>query len=142
VPLPPDADESIRRMLGGDLAVAFGVGQETAYIAIGRDHLAAVNKAIDVSRAEPNKLVPQFEAAISLQPIVALAATHADNPEAQMSLQMMSAALQAGPVGNDHVRVIGQTFLNGQRVRFEAEESALRAVGQVVFMTMMRGMAQ
>jgi hypothetical protein len=142
LPLPPDANEAARKMFGNELPVAFGVGTETAYIAIGRDHLAAVNKAIDASRAEPNKLVPQFEVNLSMKQLIALAATHTEDPQAQMSLQMMSSSLQTDQAGRDHVRMIGETFANGQRVRFEAEESAMKAVGQAMFMAVMRGMAQ
>jgi len=142
MPLPPDANAAMRKMFGNELAVAFGIGPETAYIAVGRDNLATINKALEASRAEPNKLVPQFEVVLSMKQLIALAATHTENPQAQMSLQMMSASLQTDQAGRDHVRMIGETLTNGQRVRFEAEESAMKAVGQAMFMAVMRGMAQ
>jgi hypothetical protein len=142
VPLQLQADETLRRMVGEELSVAIGVGQEAVYLAAGRDPMVAIQQAIAASKAEPNKLVPQMEMEISLRPLVTLAATHAQDPEAQVPLQMMAMSLQAGPPGRDHLRITGDSIPNGQRVRFEAEEGALRAVGQSVFMAVMRSMTQ
>jgi hypothetical protein len=87
-------------------------------------------------------LAPEFELAFSMQPLLALAAAHTADPDAQMSLQMMSMALQNAPAGNDHIRILGETIANGQRIRFQAEESALRAVGQAVMVAAMRAITQ
>jgi hypothetical protein len=140
VPLPPDADESLRRMLGGELSVALGIGQETAYLAIGRDHMAAVQKAIEASRAEPNKSVPQFELALSLKPLLALAAAQATDPDAKTTLQMVGTTLQNDPRGRDHIRILGEAIPNGSRMRFEAEQGAMQAVAQAAFLLQMRAM--
>jgi hypothetical protein len=141
IPLPPEADESVRRLLGGEIDMAIGIGQETAYVAVGRDHLAAVQKAIEASRGEP-QAVPMFELAVSLRPLITLAAAQADNPEAKMTLEMVGATLQNVAAGRDHIRVQGDVIPNGQRVRFEAEQGALQALAQAVLMAQMRAMGQ
>jgi hypothetical protein len=142
IPVEQPADEAFRKMVGQELTVAVGIGQESVYIAAGRDYMSALQQAIDASKAEPNKRVPQLEISVSMRPIVTLAATHAEGPDAQIALQMMAMSLQAGPNGRDHVRIVGEAIPNGQRVRFEAEEGALRAVGQAVFTSVMRAMMQ
>jgi hypothetical protein len=142
MPVEQQADEEFRRMVGQELTIAVGIGTESVFVAAGRDYMTALQQAIDSSKAEPNKRVPQMEIAIALRPIVTLAATNTDSPDAQLALSMMAMSLQAGPNGRDHVRVIGDSIPNGQRVRFEAEEGALRAVGQAVFTSVMRAMMQ
>ena len=71
VPVPED-DPEARQMLGEKVDVAVGIGPDAVYVAIGKDNLDAVNQAIDASKAEPGKEVPQFEFSMSLAQVMAV----------------------------------------------------------------------
>jgi hypothetical protein len=131
VPVPEDQEDA-RKMLGEKVDVAVGIGPDAVYVAIGRDNLDAINKAIDASRVEPNKEVSPFELSISLGPIMETAAAANEKPEEQETLQAIADMLQNNAQGRDHIRLTGQFIQNGLRYRVEAEEGVLRAVGKGV----------
>ena len=131
VPVPEDQEDA-RKMLGEKVDVAVGIGPDAVYVAIGRDNLDAINKAIDASRVEPNKEVSPFELSISLGPIMETAAAANEKPEEQETLQAIADMLQNNAQGRDHIRLTGQFIQNGLRYRIEAEEGVLRAVGKGV----------
>ncbi len=124
----PETEEAPRRMLGKELNVAVGIGSDTVYIAVGHDNIEAVNKAIDASAAEKGKKVPPFEFALSLGPIMEVAADAAKGPEKQ-KFQAVADLLKSQAQGRDHIRAVGQIVPNGLRYRIEAEEGVLRAIG-------------
>lgn len=125
----PEKEKQPRELFGENLEVAIGIGSDAVYVAVGRDNLNAINKAIDASAAGKGKAVPPFELSISLKPIVDMAVTHADkspNPEAIKALAEM---LKNQAQGQDHLRLQVQTIANGQKYHLEAEEGILRAIG-------------
>lgn len=128
VPLPADEADA-RRLFGEELNVAIGIGKEAAYLAIGKENLEAVKKAIDASAAEPGKKVPPVELSISLTPIMAMAVANEQNEKKQAVLQQVVKYLQGEAQGRDHVRMVGQILPNGFKYRLEAEEGVLKAMG-------------
>jgi hypothetical protein len=129
VPVPEDQAEP-RRMLGEKAEIAVGIGKEAVYLAIGRDNLEAVKKAIDASAAEPGKKVPPFEMAVSLAPMIEMAAAKADEADQKAIMESVADMLRNEAQGRDHIRVVGHLVPNGLRYRFEAEEGVLRAIGK------------
>jgi hypothetical protein len=130
VPVPEDQEDA-RKMLGDKVDVAVGIGTDSVYVAIGRDNMDAINKAIDASRAEPNKEVKPFELSLALGPIMETAAANGKE-EDQESLQAIAELLNNTAQGRDHIRITGQFIANGLRYRIEAEEGVLRAIGKGV----------
>ena len=129
LPIPEDQDE-VRQIFGDKADVAIGIGSDAVYVAVGRDSLEAVKKAIDASAAEPNKEVPPFELSMSLGQILEMAAaTHADEDERPM-IQAIADMLKNDAQGRDHVRTSGTFIDNGLQYRLEAEEGVLRAIGK------------
>jgi hypothetical protein len=124
----PEGEKSPRRMLGQEMNVAVGIGQDAVYLAVGKDNIAAVSKAIDASTADRSKTVPPFEFSLSLGPIMEIAAD-AQNGHDKAALQAVSDMLKNQAKGRDHVRATGQVIPNGLRYRFEAEEGVLQAIG-------------
>jgi hypothetical protein len=118
-------------MLGDKVDVAVGIGTNAVYVAIGRDNMDAINKAIDASQAEPNKEVSPFEFSLALGPIMETAAANG-KAEDQESLQAIADMLQNTAQGRDHIRITEQFITNGARYRVEAEEGVLRAIGKGV----------
>jgi hypothetical protein len=131
VPVPEDQEDA-RKMLGEKVDIAVGIGTDAVYVAIGRDNMDAINKAIDASRAEPNKEVSPFELSLSLSSIMETAAATNDKPEEQEVIQAIADMLENTAEGRDHIRMTGQFIPNGLRYRVEAEEGVLRAIGKGV----------
>jgi hypothetical protein len=126
----PETEKSPRKMLGDKLDIAVGIGPETAYLAFGKDNIAAVKKAIDDSAANKGKSVPPFDFSLSLTPIIEVAAAQADDPKAQAISEKVLEFLKKEGQGRDHIRVVGQMVPNGLKYHFEAEEGVLKAIGQ------------
>jgi len=129
VPIPEEQDAP-RKLLGEQADIAIGIGPESVYLALGRDNLEAVNKAIDASAADPEKSVPPFELAISLAPVMEMAASHADDPKQKAILEKVADMLKNEAQGRDHIRIVGHVVPNGLRYRMEAEEGVLRGIGK------------
>ena len=125
-----NADPNVRRLLGEQVDVAIGIGPGAVYVAVGQDNLEAVNQAIDASLADPNKSVPPFEVAVSLGPMMTMAAAYQENEQQRQVAQSIADMLQNEAQGRDHVRMVGQFIPDGLRYRVEAEEGVLRAVGK------------
>jgi hypothetical protein len=132
VPVPEDEEEA-RKVFGEKVDVAIGIGSEAVYVAVGRDNLDAVKKAIDASKAEPNKVVPPFEFSASLGQFMEFAAANAKDEDKPM-VQAIADMLKNDAQGRDHVRASYTFIENGLKYRFEAEEGVLRAVGKAAMM--------
>ncbi len=132
VPVPEDEAEA-RKFLGEKVDVAIGIGSEAVYVAVGQDNLEAVKKAIDGSKAEPNKEVPPFALSASLGQIMEFAAVNAKE-EDKATVQAIADMLKQDAQGRDHVRASGTLIENGLKYRFEAEEGVLRAIGKAAML--------
>jgi hypothetical protein len=126
-PVPEDK-AGPRKMLGDNLDIAVGIGPDAVYVAVGKDNIAAVEKAIDASASDQSKKVPPFAFSLSLGQIVAVAADAKEGPE-KAALQAIANKLNTEAKGKDHIHATGEVIPNGLRYRFEAEEGALQAVG-------------
>jgi hypothetical protein len=124
----PEKEKQARELFGENMDVAIGIGSDAVYLALGRDNMETIKKAIDASAAEKAKTVPPFELSLSLKPFVDLAESHGDkapNPELAKALADVLKQSQ----GQDHLRLQGQTLANGIKYHLEAEEGILRAIG-------------
>jgi len=140
VPVPADEEEA-RKVFGEKVDVAIGIGSEAVYLAVGQDNLEAMNKAIDASKAEPNKAVPPFEFSTSLGQIMRFAAANA-KPDQRPMLQAIADMLENDAQGRDHVRIRGTLVEDGFKYRVEAEEGVLRAIGKATVMAQQRAQKQ
>jgi hypothetical protein len=129
IPVPEDK-EAPRKLLGETANVAIGVGREAVYLAVGRDNIEAVKKAIDASAREQGKRVPPFELAVSMGPLAEVAAAQAEDGPEKATAQAVADMIRAEGQGKDHLRITGQVIPNGLRYRFEAEQGVLRALGK------------
>lgn len=128
VPIP-EKEQAPRQLFGDKLDVAIGIGTQAIYLAAGRDNIQSINKAIDESMAQKDKAVPPFELALSLKPILEVAAAEAKPGPEQDTLKAVVDVLKNQSQNRDHVRMVGQMVPNGLRYRIEAEEGVLRAIG-------------
>ena len=130
IPLPAD-QEAPRKVLGDELDIAFGIGEEAVYVAAGRDSMAAVKRAIDVSASQREKNVPPVEFVVSLTPIVETMAAQAEEGPQKETAQAVAEMLRNEAQDRDHLRVFAKVIPNGIRYRYEAEAGVLKAIGKV-----------
>ncbi len=124
VPIPEG--EEARQLFGDHLNVLVGIGNDSVYLALGRDAMEAVKNVIDTSAAEPGKEVPPSEITFSLGQIVTVVAAFADEKD-KPNLEMVANMLSSEANARDHVRMVVQPIENGARSRIEIEEGVLRA---------------
>ena len=127
----PAGEETPRKLFGDTIDVAVGIGQQTAYFALGRDCLEAIKGIIDTSAAAPQKSIPPMEMTFALAQIMDAAAALADDDD-KPQFEMIASILSNEANGRDHVRIVVQPISNGARTRIEAEEGVLRAIGMAV----------
>jgi hypothetical protein len=128
----PVSDEHAapRKLLGDEASFAVGIGPEAVYLAVGRNNLDAVKKAIDASAAQKGKSVPPFEFSLSLAPLADVLAAHADEGPQKAAIQSIGEMLRAEAQGEDHLRLTSRVISNGLQYRFEVEQGVLKALGK------------
>jgi len=125
----PDDGKGARELLGPEVDVAVGIGPEAAYLALGKNNMDAVNKAIDASMASKGKTVTMLEFVSSLNPIMEVAAAQTDESRHKAVFQKVADYLRSEGKGKDHIRMAGKAIPNGLAYHFEAEEGVLKAIG-------------
>jgi hypothetical protein len=130
----PSDKEDARKLLGEKLQMYVGLGKNTVYFAAGSDALAAVKKAIDESAGK--KPTP-FAVTFALGQIMTAAKTFADD-EDKAQIEAVAQMLESQANGRDHVRFAPVAIENGIRVRIEAEEGVLKAIGMAAMQQQMR----
>jgi hypothetical protein len=136
-PVPEDEEEA-RKLFGEKLDIAVGIGQKAVYFALGRNSLDEVKKVIDASAASPAKRVAPMEMSIALTPILNAAKEFADEDD-KPQVEMVANMLANEANGRDHVRITTKSAENGIRMRIEAEEGVLRAIGMAGMQAQMQG---
>jgi hypothetical protein len=136
-PVPEDEEEA-RQLFGETLDLAVGIGQKAVYFAAGRDSLDAVKKVIDDSAANPSKPTAPMEMTVALGQIMKAAQGLADEDD-KPQIEMIANMLENEANGRDHVRMLSQPIENGIRMRIEAEEGVLRAIGMGAMQAQMQG---
>ena len=119
-----------RKLLGPEAQIAIGIGPEAVYLAVGRDNLEAVKKAIDASAANAGKAVPPFELLVAAGPVAEVLADQADEGPQKEIAQSVADMLRNDAQGRDRVRFVSQAIPNGLRSRIEVEEGVLKAIGK------------
>jgi hypothetical protein len=132
IPVPADEAEA-QKIFGEKVDVAFGIGPEAVYVAVGDNNIDTVNKAIDASKSEAGKEVPPFEFSASLGQIMEFAAANAKDEDKPV-VQGIADMLKNDAQGRDHIRASATLIENGLKYRFEAEEGVLRAIGKAAML--------
>jgi len=124
------------RLLGEKTEVLWGIGEESLYLACGRDAAKALKEVIDKSRSATDKSTPPMQLSVAVTPIVQLVALGSEGDarkRAEMFLKVLSA--KAGEdhanSGKDHVKLTATRIPNGSRVRLEVEEGVLRMLASI-----------
>jgi len=127
IKLPPEADESAKKIFGDAVELYIGAGPESAYVALGKGSMELVKSVMDKSASEPNKPVQPFQLSIALTPIMKFAASvNPNDPHVAMVAQQFEQAK-----GKDHILVNAKPISNGMMYRLEVEDGIIEAIGQL-----------
>jgi hypothetical protein len=129
----PEADPKWRERFGEKVDVTVGIGDGAVYFAMGEDNLAALEQAIDASKAEPNKEVPPLDASAALGPFLPLAADWV-GPDFAELVNSIADQLREEAKDRDHVRLTATLVDGGLRYRLEAEDGVLEALSNFSMM--------
>jgi hypothetical protein len=124
----PEHEADARQLLGDTMEVAVGIGEKSAYFALGKNAVERTKEIIDASKANPGKQVPPMELTVSLSPILSTAAKIKPDPVVTSIAEM----LESEAAGRDHIHMVEQVIENGIKIRIELEEGVLRAIGTAV----------
>ena len=124
----PEGEKEPRQLFGENIDLAVGVGKESVYFAAGRDAIATIKKVIDDSASSPAKAIPPMELKVALGQIMNVAQSMAEGEE-KAQLEAIASMLANDVNGADHVSIVASPIENGIKMRIEAEEGVLRAIG-------------
>lgn len=139
-PLPKDEDaQKAAKFFGKTAELALGVSDKAVYVAAGRDAVKTLKTAID--GAKTPKTIPPITVTFAVGPLVKfIAATSEDNPQAQMTCQMITGLLEKAP-GKDRVTINVKGLSSGAAASIELEEGILALIGGASQMAAGPGMA-
>ncbi|MGO9114597.1 MAG: hypothetical protein ACLP9L_35725 [Thermoguttaceae bacterium] len=143
IPIPTDSEEAqkVVQLIGEKLEIVIGVGKKNAYLAVGRDAMATLKKAIEASSQLGLKAVPPLEISIAVQRVAAVAAVigkQQDRPQAAMHDRIraeIESELKKTP-GKDHIVLAVRPIANGVQVHLEVEQGLVRLFGRLAIMGM------
>ena len=129
IPVPdPEAAE----VFGESVQIVVGISPSSLYFGAGKDPIATIKKAIDASKASPQKAIDPVDLVISATPIAKFFAKviPADNPaDAQAKKNFAkAAALLAKSGGKDHVTMTVKAIPNGMTMRLNVESGVTKTI--------------
>jgi len=125
--IPVPAEDPLAKVLGPSLDVAIGIGEKSAYLAVGSNSLAQLKEAIDKSKLEAGKEVPPARMEIALASIFQFAAAVQNDPEVTANAQELAKAK-----GKDHIHVVVTPQPTGINIRLEGQEGVLQLLGNAL----------
>jgi hypothetical protein len=124
VPVPnPEA----AKLLGESVQIVVGISPSSLYVGAGKAPVAAIKKAIDASKASPQKAIDPVEMVISATPIAKFIAKAADGAQAKKN-SAKAAALLAKSGGKDHVTMTVKAIPSGANMRLNMESGVLKTI--------------
>ena len=132
VKIPDDADdrEKVVALVGETLELILGVGDDSIYMAAGREPLATLKKAIAASAEDLDCKVPPLQISIGLRSVAGFLAEMGKTEKEREKMATLAKIL-ATAGDKDHLVLSVMAVENGLRLRFEVEEGIVKAVGKM-----------
>ena len=125
----PMKDEKGKQLFGDTLEVYIGIGDKSAYFALGKGSLDLIKSVLDKGGSVDSAL-PMAQVNVALGPLAKfISATNPNDQGAQML-----ATLASNMQGKDHVRLIVKTDEASATYRFEIEEGVLKLIGPMMML--------
>lgn len=121
----PMTDDQAKQVFGDTMDVYLGIGEHSAYIALGKGSIDLLKSVMDKSAAGSPEPLPPFQMNVALTPIVEFINTmQPGNPITSALSQVLS-----GSEGKDQVKVRAKMIENGAAYRIEVQEGVLKIIG-------------
>ena len=117
----------LRQLVGESLEIAVAIGDDSFYVAAGRDPVAKLKQVIQQSQAQAGKASGPGEVVADMTPISEVVAAVADEGGKPVA-EKIHGILQKSP-GKSHITLTPVTIPGGVRVRVEFQEGLLRLIG-------------
>ena len=130
VPLPNQTEnrDKVVALVGETLEAVVGVSNESVYVAVGRNPMAKLKKAIDASAKHRNADIAPLRVSIGLRCVAGIIAEMADT-EAKREKAASLAKLLETANKQDHLIFTAKTIADGLRLRFEVEGGIVKSLG-------------
>jgi hypothetical protein len=127
LPIPPGGEgDMIANLFGSDVELVVGVGEQSAYVAIGTEGIEKLKKAIDASTEAADEKVLPVDVMLSLSPLAELAGQGQD---ADPNAALVSSALEGT---DDSVHITVEPIENGVNLHVEGKEGLLKLIGTMI----------
>jgi hypothetical protein len=129
MPIPDDAEnrDKVVALIGETLEVVLGIGEDSVYLAAGREPLATLKKAIAAS-IDSSIEVPPLRMSIGLRSLAGFLAEMADSEDERTKASILAKIL--GKAENqDHLVFTAAPVAGGLRLRLEVEGGIVKAIG-------------
>ncbi|MEN6450935.1 MAG: hypothetical protein ABFC96_10625 [Thermoguttaceae bacterium] len=124
----PTPDESMKPLVGDTLEIVIGIADDKLLLAAGRDAAGKLKQAIKRSKAAAGKEAPPMHGSLSVGALARFVAANGKSDIDKKHAGMAAASLkEAG--GKDHLLITVEPVDKGARLRIEAEEGLIKAVG-------------
>jgi hypothetical protein len=124
VPIPDD-DRDTRKVLGEQMDVIIGTGENCLYLALGTDSDQLLQTVIDRSAERPAQAVPPAQLRIAVKPLIRFLASVDDD---EKLLGLADALDQV--TGGDELLMVVKPVANGVQYRLEVQEGVLQVLGK------------
>jgi hypothetical protein len=130
LPVPYEAEdrEKLLQMIGEDINVVIGVGDQCVYVAAGREPMDAVRQVIERSGHDRSGAVPPLRMSVALESLTSFVAKLGEGKDRAQAA--VAAALLESAGGTDHIKVVASSIQRGVRFRIEFEQGILEAIGK------------
>ncbi len=123
-----DQAVDLSKFVGDTLTVILALGEDSVYLAAGRDAAKTLKQVIDQSKAEAGKTIPPMKLVIAGTPLAQFAAAAIDDEDAQARVEKIVDLLQKS-AGKDKAIVTSTPVPNGVQVRLEVQQGLLKILG-------------
>lgn len=121
VPLPPEADESARKVFGDAVTVAIATTPKAVHLALGKDCDAVIKSTVDRVSAKPSSPAEMVKARFNLTQLLTYIQSIESNP-------IVDAMLETAAGGADKVMVDSKVGDRESAIRITFEDNVLKAI--------------
>ncbi len=135
IPIPYETDnrDKVVRMVGQSLDVVVGMGDQSIYVAAGRNAMDSLKQVIGRSAKDGYSSVAPVRLSVALGPIAKFVSEMCEGDDRIKAGLIVSALAKNG--GGNHATLVASPVERGVRLRVELEEGLLKLIGSLPTMS-------
>jgi hypothetical protein len=128
IPVPYNAPhrDKVVQLIGENLDIVVGIGQQSFYLSLGRDAMKVLKQAIEKSAAAGDQPVAPLEVTVSLSELANFVAEMGKEQDRAKAKQALAVLQRSG--GKDHLRLVASPIERGVKYRLELEKGVLELI--------------